>query len=423
VDRPAAGELRALGAVLAVTAGQAALRRALALYAALFIAAVLIFAGKYAMRASEPVAVARHALGFRAGLLLAWLMLALPVARAWLVSPAARFVRVFPVRWTAAALVLAAGLLVVEAPWIILFTRGGGALAGGWAAVAAAAGHALLLGRPRRWYEGLAAVLWLAAVALGPGPALALALGLPALAAGCRRAWVDGWEARARPARAWVPPHSPALALACAHLVSLLRRQRALLGRWTWMACAGLAIAALAIHNNGITVPDRISLVSLVVLAPVTTANVLAAGAALLRFERRAHWLLDVTGTPAAARRLAAALALAAAALPFALAHGVLIAVLTGGSARVWGAAGAAGAGLGAVGALAVRWADRGGGQDAGRFVAAGLTICALVIGLASWRGELGFGIALLALATLAALLPVPRQRASARARAADDQD
>jgi hypothetical protein len=421
VTQPA-GELRALSAVLAWTAGKAALRRGLPMYAAVFIASVMIFAGKYAMRASEPVSVARHSLAFRAALLLAWLILALPVARAWLVSPSARFVRVFPVRWTSAALVLAAGLLVIEAPWIILWSRGGGALAGTWAALVAAGGHALVLGRPRRWYELLAAALWGAALVLGPG--LPLLLALPALVTGCRRAWIDGVEGtRVRPARAWVTTRSPVLALACAHLASLLRRQRPLLLRWLWLAALALGSAVLAIRNNDFTAPPVVSLVCLMALTPVTIANALAVAAAYLRGERRAQWLLDVTGTPAGTRLLAAALALAVPGLLFGLAHGVLVALLTGGTPRVWTAAAAAGAGLGLLGALAARWADRGSGQDAGRFVTAGMTISVVVIALAVWRGEAGVGLALVALAALARLLPVPRRPASVETRTAEDQD
>ena len=70
-----------------------------------------------------------------------------------------------------------------------------------------------------------------------------------------------------------------------------------------------------------------------------------------------------------------------------------------------------------------MRWADRGSGQDSGRFVSAGITVCATVIALDAWLAEIGVGLALVALAVLGALLRVPRQPASVAARAAADQD
>ena len=73
--------------------------------------------------------------------------------------------------------------------------------------------------------------------------------------------------------------------------------------------------------------------------------------------------------------------------------------------------------------ALVVRWADRGRGQDSGRFVSAGMLLSAGVIALHAWRAELGLFLALLLAALVAALLPLPRQPPSVAATAAADQD
>jgi hypothetical protein len=414
-------QLRVLSSVIIRTAGIAAVRRGLPLYSAVFIAAIVIFVGKYAMKASELVGLAHQSLGFRCCFLLAWLILTLPVARAWVASPSTFHLRVFPVPWTAAVLVVAVGLLLVELPWIILFSAGGGPVAGAWAAVTAAGAHALSLGRPRKWYEAVGLALWVMAFAFGPGPLLALAL--PALVLGCRRAWIDAWGAGVRPAMPWVLVSSPSLAMATAHLASLLRHQRPLLSRWAWLGAAGVGSAILAIRSNEITTSERMSFVSMAVLAPITTFNVLAVGAAFLRIERRARWLLDVVGTSRSVRLASAALALGASGLAFGLAHGAVIALVTGGSPRLWVGAACAGVGFGVVGALAVRWADRGTGQDAGRFVAAGVTVSAGVIALGAWLGETGVGLALVAAGVVAGVLRVPKQPPSVEARAAADQD
>jgi hypothetical protein len=306
-------------------------------------------------------------------------------------------------------------------PWIILFSAGGGPVSGTWAALTAAGAHALLLGRPKKPYEAVGVALWVVAFAFGPGPLTALAL--PALVLGCRRAWIDAWGTGVRPAMPWVLMGSPSLGIATAHLASLLRRQRPLLARWAWLGAAGVGSAILAIRNNEITAPERMSFVSMAVLAPVTTFNVLAVGAALLRIERRALWLLDVMGTSRSARLAGAALALGASGLAFALAHGAVIALVIGGSPRLWAGAACAGVGLGVVGAVAVRWADRGTGQDAGRFVAVGLTVSAGVISLGAWLGEAGVGLALVGAGVFAGLLRVPKQPPSIQARATADQD
>jgi hypothetical protein len=146
-------------------------------------------------------------------------------------------------------------------------------------------------------------------------------------------------------------------------------------------------------------------------------------GAALLRTERRALWFVDVVGTSRSTRLTGAVLALAASGLAFGLAHGAVVALVAGGSPRVWVGAACEGAGLGLVGALAVRWADRGTGQDAGRFVAVGLTVSAGVIVLGAWLGEAGVGLALVVAGAVLAMLRIPRQSPSVEARVAVDQD
>jgi hypothetical protein len=419
--RLALRQLSALVATMLRTAGLAALRRGLPLYFAVFIGAVAVFYGRYAMKASELVGLAEYSAGFRAVFLFAWFTLTLPVARAWVNSPSARFVRVFPVSWPAAVLVLTMGLVAVQLPWIILWFAGGGPLSGIWAAVVAAGAHALALGRPRRTSEWVGAALWLGSLTLGPGPLVALAL--PTLVLSGRRAWIEGWEPRVPQARTWVHRGAPASAIARAHLASLVRRQGMVLARWAWLGALGVGVAVLAIRNNRLVAPDRIDFVSVAVLAPVTIANLLTVGAAILRVERRSLWLFEVLGTSSSSRFRGAALALAVCGFTFGLAHGVLVTLLVEGPYRVWAAAASTGGGLGVVAALTVRWADRGTGQDSGRFISAGLLISAMIIGAAAWLGEIGVAVALGLSGAIVGTFPVRRQVAAVAVRVAEDQD
>jgi hypothetical protein len=410
---------------LADTAGQAALRRGLPLYLGIFVAAVIVFTGPNAMRASELTGLAGRSLPFRLALLGVWLVLTLPVARTLLSSPAAWFLRTFALPWGEVVAALGPLLLAVELPWVVLWCAGAGMAAGICGGVIAAGGHALLVGRPRRWYERLAAGGWLVALALGPG--LPFLLGAPALVLAARRAWLDAAEPRApapyRRARAAgrrARSRAPARALAGAYRAAIWRGGRPFVLRWLWFGVMGVGMAALAIRNNGVVAPGRMAAVSLAALAPTGLAGALGMAGAILRGERQALWWLEAQGVFASRRALAAALALVPFGLALGLIHGLAVARLTGaplGAAvtlRLM-AGGAAGGGVAAALAARLRgWADRGAGQDGGRLLRGALIIAAVSIAAVSLFAEAG----LLLWLALGALIPAaPGAGIAARAR------
>jgi len=225
-------QARALIAILARTNGAAALRRALPTYAGLFMVAVILFTGN-GVRSRDIVELARASPPTRVLLLGAWLLLALPAARALFLEPSSFLLRAWPIARARMVAVLVVLLAPIEAPWILLWTKGGGMGAGAAAAALAIAGHGLILGRPRRAAEVAAAALWLLAVALLPRPWLALTLALPALALGPRRAFLVAPERIGvrRCSRLVWRTRWPALALAEAHFATMLRGQRAALAR------------------------------------------------------------------------------------------------------------------------------------------------------------------------------------------------
>jgi hypothetical protein len=423
VRDPLEGSTWALIRILGHTAGRAAVRRGLPTYFALLIAAPVLFLGKYAMKASELTGVARHSLAFRAVLLGGWLVLSLPVARALLASPSARFVRVFPVSWRAAAAILGAELLIVEGPWIMFWCAGEGALVGAASAVFAASGHALMLGRPRRGYELAALLAWLGGFILGPG--LPWFLGPPALVLGLRRAWISGAEPRVRHTARWVLRAPPAVALATGLLASVVRGHRALLGRWAWLAVGTVAIAVLAIHNNGVVEPGKVVVLSLLILAPGTTLGALTLAGAMLRTEHRAAWVLDTTGTGSRTRQAAASLALAACGVVFGLGHGLLVSQVRGQASvvRVLASSAVAGAALGALAAIAARWTDLGGGRDSRRVLLAAFLVAGGVMGSVFLLAEIGLLLALVAAAAGVTLTQPPLRGRTLRVRLAEDQD
>jgi len=98
----------ALVEVLARTSGAAALRRALPTYLGLSVIAVILFAGN-GVRSSDVVALAA-----------AWLLLALPAARALIAAPSAFLIRTWPIPRAHLLGVTIAMLVLVESPWLLL---------------------------------------------------------------------------------------------------------------------------------------------------------------------------------------------------------------------------------------------------------------------------------------------------------------
>jgi hypothetical protein len=396
-------EALAAAGYLARTSGLAAARRALPTYLALFVVAVILFAGN-GLRAADVVALARGSLPVRGALLAAWLLLALPAARAVVTEPAAFWVRVWPVPRAVALAVVAALLAAAEAPWILLWAKGAGVAAGGAAAVVAIAGHGIVLGRPRTRWEAAAAAAWVAAVAALRWPALAALAAAPAAALGVRRAWIAAPERIGvrRAARVVVAGRRPAVTWARALLAMLARGQRPSVVRALWFLAGGALAARLAIANNGVDDPARARAIWRVAAALAAAWGAAGLVGGVRRIEAQARWLLDVSGASARSRRAGAWLALvvpgaalgavagaglAAAGVPFAAAA----AVLDGAVAAAVGAA---------VVAACGRWACRGDGRDGARLLPAVLGASALLAPLAFLAPAPP--LALLALAALA---------------------
>jgi hypothetical protein len=391
----------ALAQILGRTAGRAAASRATPLYLGLLLVAGTIFGGN-GMAARELTLLADHQAVGRLVLLALWLVPTLPVARALLVSPSARFVRVYPVSWITAAVLLAAGLALVEGPWIALWLAGDGLIGGLAAGIAAMTGHALLIGRPRRWYEVVAALGWLGGLAIGTR-SWGL-FGVAALALGLRRSWIGVHEPRYRGEEAMAVPRQSALALAVCYLAVLLRRERPLLWRWALAVLLGMGIATLAIRNNQVTEPDHVLAVSLAVMSPTLVFGALGVGGAVMRVERHARWLLEVSATSRPVRLLGAALALAGCGAAAGLIHGSVVALSTTTRLRVVLSSVGAGALLSAACALVARWTSRSGEEEGRRALRASVVLGGLVSYLAAAFTEVGVLLAVVSTAALCAL-------------------
>lgn len=407
--------MRALIAVLARTSGAAALRRALPTYLGLFVLAVIFFAG-YGVRSSDVVALAQGSPPTRIALLAAWLLLALPGARALIEAPSAFLIRTWPIPRARLLGVTTAMLVLIELPWLLLWFKGGGVVAGTAATVLALGGHGLLLARPRGAAEIAAALLWLVAVAILSRPALALLASAPALVLAVRRAFIAAPErSGVRRTGRWVRAgRSTVVAMTEMHLATIVRAQRPALLRAIWFTAGGTLLAGLVTANNGITEPDQVR-------AIWRTAAALAIGwgaaglvGGIQRALRQAAWLLDVHGVPAFTRRFASALALAGlGAILGAIAGATLgqVSPLRAGVtlALDGGLAGIAGA---TTAALAGRWAFHGAGRDSARL------LLAMVVGgaiLAAWAWFLP-SVALLVAGALTLAIPDPHPARGARA-------
>lgn len=401
--------------VMARTSGAAALRRALPTYLGLFMLAVIFFAGN-GVRSSDLVALAQGSPPSRIAMLAAWLLLALPGARALIAAPSAFLIRTWPIPRAHLLGVTTAMLVLVELPWLLLWFKGGGAIAGTAATVLALGGHGLLLARPRGAAEIAAALLWLVAVAVLSRPALALLASAPALVLAVRRAFIAAPERiGVRRAGRWVRAgRSTVVAMAQMHLATIVRAQRPALLRTIWFTGGGTLLAGLVVANNGIAEPSQVR-------AIWRTAATLAIGwgaaglvGGIQRTLRQSTWLLDVHGVPAFTQRLASALTLAGLGAMLGAVAGATLAQLP--ALRVGamlaldgGLAGLAGA---TTAALAGRWACRGTGRDSARLLLA-MLVGAAILAACAWFLP---GVALLAASASTLAIPDPYPARGSRA-------
>jgi hypothetical protein len=409
----------ALARALTRAAGPPALLRAVPPFAVVGLLSAIVFPGN-GMSARDLVGLLAASPAARASLWAAWLLLTAPAARALLTAPSTFGLRALPVpAWWFWA-VHGAHLVALQAPWILLFGRGGGAASGLAAAFAGAAACALAVAGPRTPRDVVATLALALAIALG-APAFAL---LPVAAVsgvvGVAAAWTRAPERGAGRGLSVISGAAP-VALALAHVAVLGRRDAVTLVRGGAAAAVGALVLAFALRNNGVTeAADRETLALAAGAIPLALATG-GVGVKVLDTERRLEWLLLAT---AASPRLRALVATGVTA-----AWGALAGALYGGGAAL-GCEGSVavrarlalggvllGASLGAVAAHASRRADQPGGVD-GTSVVALMTIAAVVVmALAAWTGA----AVLAPLAGVAAWLGVSTTRMlAARERLAD---
>ena len=119
---------RLLAKTLVLTAGRAALQRALPLYLAMAIFAGIAFGGN-GLHPTTVTTQAESSWLFRATLYLGWVIATLPAIRAVLATPETFFLRSLPVGRFRILAILVAMLALVELPWTLLWAFGRGAVA------------------------------------------------------------------------------------------------------------------------------------------------------------------------------------------------------------------------------------------------------------------------------------------------------
>src|SRR4051812_23916863 len=150
------------------------------------------------MNARDLVAVMGASLPVRLALWAAWLLVTAPAARALLETPSTFGLRSLPVPPWHFWLVHGAHLLALQGPWIVLFARGGGPLAGLAEGIAAAAAGALWVARPERLLDLTAAAALAAVVVVGAPPIVLLPIAFGSGSIGVAAAWTRAPERSAR---------------------------------------------------------------------------------------------------------------------------------------------------------------------------------------------------------------------------------
>jgi hypothetical protein len=345
----------------------------------------------------------------RASLWAAWLLLTAPAARALVETSTTFFLRALPVPPWQFWIVHGAHLLVLQVPWIVLFTAGVGPLAGLSQGLAAAAAAALIVARPVRAREVAAALALGAALAIGAPSWITALLALGSGAVAVAAAWRRAPERGARAGASLVGGSAP-VALALAHAAVLVRRDGVALIRGGAAALVGGLVLALVIRNNAVTDPaqrEELALAAGAIPLALATGGV---GVKLLETERGLTWLLLSAGASARLRALAAAAVSAAWGAVAGALYGSVAALVAGGELaprlRLALLGTALGAALGTAAAHVARRAEQPSGTD-GTSAAIGMFTAALAsMLLSAWLGAAALApLAVLALA-LAASTP-----------------
>jgi hypothetical protein len=368
----------ALLELFARTSGAAAAGLAIPLFGGIGLVSAILFPDN-GLSAHDVVTLERSSLGARAALWTGWVVLSVPPARALLAAPSAAWLRSLPVGRAPFLVLLTGTLLALQSPWIALFARDRGGLAGLGAGLLAAGVASF---RAMRWEAiGLLGPLAAIAVPLPLAPCIGLALPLCCLAA-----HAGFFRGLALPRGGFRFVRGPApLALAGVLVARLARSERASVLRALLAAAAGGGFGALAARNNG-----RLDHSFPWIVLPVATLPlVLGAGVVagpIVRAEAALAWLLDTTAvspaTRVSARFLAAALAgglggLAAAAAAALTARVPLeVALAATGALAIWGGC------IGALAAFVACRSARTGKREGGVVLTAlaGLGIASLLV-------------------------------------------
>jgi len=272
----------------------------------LAIAVVIAFAGNGLSASSITRPAERWAL-VRTALLIAWLILTVPVARALVQDRRVQFLKTLPVPGAHLLAIIGALLLVAESPWVLLWARGSGAVAALAAGLVAMALHTSWLVRPSSWAARAGFLttlaLWLSGSPWGTilGASVTFPLGLL-------------WAWRSSPseasARAWPVKGPVALALGSVHVATMIRAHAAIVARCLLLTLAAATCAVLAVRNNEIRQVSHLTRLVESIYIPLALAPLVGLAGPLLRGERNAAWVLDVAAVSGRQRRVAMALAL-----------------------------------------------------------------------------------------------------------------
>lgn len=402
--------LRPTARLLTRTAGLPALLRAVPAYVALAITASVLFSPD-GMRAVDLIHVVGTSPATAAFLWCGWIVLTAPAARAIFETPETFFLRALPVPPWHFWLVHAAHLLALQAPWMLLWLRGEGAIAALAAGLLAVAASAIVVARPRAARELLAAGLVLVAVALPLHALIRLGSGLGASALAVPVAWSRATSRGVRRGPARVGG-SAATALLLAHGVVLARRDATTLLRGVLAVILGAAVFALLVRNNG---PDAVGReATLALLSGALPLAIFTGGVAAktIETERRLEWLLLSTGASARLRGLTALAIPVIVGAVGGLVHGLLGALVAGRGVelaiRVTLLALVLGASIGAVAAHGARSAAQPSGVDGTRVVVTLLAAVMATMTLIGWLGSVAIApIAVAAMAFTAASVRV----------------
>jgi ABC-2 type transport system ATP-binding protein len=355
-----------VGRLLLLTAGRAALQRALPLYVALAIGASIVFGGN-GLNPATVAELSARSWPFRVALHLGWALVSLPAVKALLATESTFVFRALPVSrlawlgWTATLLVVA------ELPWAVLWLCAAGLVPALAETCWGLAACALVLSR-------LEAAALLVGAALSvlllhhPSTPAAVLVALPAAALTSYRVWLRAPELAA--ARSHNGVRGPAaLALALSYLAVLWRTAGAQLLRGLALVVASAGVAALHLRNSG----GHARLTTLLILTPALVLALAGVVGPLLRAERDLGWLMACTNVSPMTRQLGTLATLAALSVAAASLGATLIASLLtlAGAERLalFAEVALAAAALAPLVLRVARWAVRDAGRDAARLI------------------------------------------------------